>query len=275
MTTPAIEVRDLHVRRSGRDILRLDRLCISRGEAVAILGPNGAGKTTLLKCLLGFMRPTGGSIRVFGRQVVVPLFQRLTENDCWRLCKLRWTMAYLPQVLAAGCETPLTLREVVSIGRTGKAGLFHALKKTDWLLVDDWLGRLGLAGLAERAYTTLSGGEQRKALIAKAMVQQPDVFLLDEPTANLDLFWREQIVETLEHLHRPGRLTIVLVCHELEAVPACVGRLVILNEGRLLADGPPQEVLDSPRLKMLYGARLKLYQSGGRYAVVPDREEPA
>jgi iron complex transport system ATP-binding protein len=261
MSDAAIEVRGLAVRLGGRNILQVDHLTVGRGEVVAVLGPNGAGKSTLLKCLLGFLRPSSGEVQVLGHS----LARRARRS----LSQLRRRVGYVPQVLAAHSETPLTVREVVAIGRTGIAGLFRRLARNDWEIIDAWLERLGLSDTSRQAYASLSGGEQRKTLIAKAMVQEPEILLLDEPTANLDLFWREQIVATLERLYAETGLTILLVCHELEVIPQCCRRLLVLRDGKVTADGRPQELL-KPRLVVdLYGPRLTLVEADGRYAAVP------
>jgi iron complex transport system ATP-binding protein len=164
---------------------------------------------------------------------------------------------------------PLTVREVVAIGRTGVAGLLRRLRRQDWRIVDQWIDRLGLGDLAGRAYADLSGGEQRKTLLAKAMAQQPQLLVLDEPTANLDLFWREQIVATLQQLYEQTHLTVVLVCHELEVIPPCAGRLLLLTDGRVAAAGRPEQVLTAERIRALYGAGLTLVRRGRRLTVVP------
>ncbi len=260
MKAPVVEIRSLRVRRGGRTVLQVERLDVVEGEVVVVLGPNGAGKSTLLKCALGFTRPNSGEFRVLGHPV-------------WPshppLCALRRRIGYVPQMLAAHSEMPLTVREVAAIGRTGIAGLFRRLTSSDWSIIDDWLERLGLADLAGQAYASLSSGEQRKTLIAKAMVQQPEMLLLDEPTANLDLFRREQIVELLGRLYAETGLTILLVCHELEAVPPCCRRLLVLRDGRLIADGPPEDVLTRQMVENLYGSRLRLFATDRRYAAVP------
>ncbi len=182
-------------------------------------------------------------------------------------------MAYLAQVLAPGSEMPLTLREVVAIGRTGRAGLLRPLMQHDWRLVDAWIDRLGLQRMAWQAYSALSGGEQRKALLAMAMVQEPEILLLDEPTANLDAYWREQIVTTLASLHREHALTIVLVCHDLEAIPVTADRVMILREGQVVAEGSCGEVLTQDRMEALYGGGLSVLCRGGRYVLVPTAPE--
>jgi len=259
-----IDVRETRVRAGGRTILAVDGLSVAATEFVAVIGPNGAGKSTLLKTLVGIQR-AAGTVRVLGRAV-----GNLTAGG---LARLRRQIGYVPQVLAERSELPLTLREVVAIGRTGIAGLGRRLRRDDWRRVDEWLERLGLARLAGQAYSNLSGGEQRKGLIAKAMVQGPDLLLLDEPTANLDLAWRERIVETLESLFRDVPVTVLLVCHDLEVIPACCGRLVLLEDGAVAADGRPADVLTSDRVARLYGTHLELLHRRGRYIVVPQGNE--
>jgi iron complex transport system ATP-binding protein len=261
MTDLAVDVRSMSVRRGGRVILQVDRLAVRKGEVVTVIGANGAGKSTLLKCCLGFVRPTAGEARVLRHDMATASSASLRE--------LRRRIGYLPQLPGVAGDTPLTVREVAAIGRTGIAGLGRRLARADWDTIDLWLEKLGLTELADRTYSGLSGGEQRKVIIAKAMVQQPEMLLLDEPAANLDLFWREQIVATLEQLHRETAVTIILVCHELEAIPACCRRLLMLRQGRIIADDLPAWVLTPQRIDVLYGARLRLLASGNRYAMVP------
>lgn len=264
MTDAAVDITDLRVRAGGREILAVDRLCVRRGEVCTLLGPNGAGKSTLLACCLGLARPHQGQVRVLGQSVGWLRGRALS--------RLRCRVGYVAQTLAARSEMPLTLREVVATGRTGIVGLFRSLTRDDWRIVDEWIDRLGLAPLARQAYGQLSGGEQRKTLLATAMVQQPELLLLDEPTANLDLFWREQIVATLQSLCTESRLSVVLVCHELEVIPTCSRRLVLLESGRVSDDGTPEQVLTERRVASLYGPGLRVVHASGRHAVVPTGE---
>ncbi len=175
----------------------------------------------------------------------------------------------MPQLLPARSELPLTVREVVAIGRTARAGLFHPLSRDDWQTVDRWIERLGLASLGDRAFSQISGGEQCKTIIARAMEQEPELLLLDEPTANLDLGWRECIVETVEMLYAQTRISVVLVCHELEVLPPACRQVVLLDTGRVAATGSPETVFTTDRVTRLYGATLRPVHQGGRHAVVP------
>jgi len=259
--TAAVHLEGLVVRAGRRDILRIDQLEFGYGELVGLLGPNGAGKSTMLRCLLGMQGRARGCVSVLGRPI------RSLGSSA--VASLRRRIGYAPQLLPARSEMPLTVREVVAIGRTGIAGLLKPLRRDDWRIVDEWIERLGLDSLAGRGFGEISGCEQRKTLIARAMVQQPELLLLDEPTANLDLGWRERIVRTIADLYQSMRLTIVLVCHELEVLPACCGRVVVLDAGRILADGRPDDMLTTGRVASLYGPGLDVLRSAGRWAVVP------
>jgi iron complex transport system ATP-binding protein len=261
MSAAAIAIEQLSVAAGRRTILEVEKLAIGSGELIAVMGPNGAGKSTLLRTCLGMQRSVSGRVCVFG--------QNVSQLNGLALTRLRRGIGYVPQVLPARSEMPLTVREVVSIGRAGLAGLFRPLSKPDWQVVDGWMERLGIAALAGSAFHEISGGEQRKAVIARAMVQQPQLLLLDEPTANLDLGWRERIVETVQTLYEETRLAVVLVCHELEVLPSCCQRVVLLDLGRVLATGTPERVFTNQQVAALYGRGLAAVHHGGRHAVIP------
>jgi ABC-type cobalamin/Fe3+-siderophores transport system ATPase subunit len=261
MTPPAIEASNLRVVLGGRTVLAMDDVAVPAGDLAVVLGPNGAGKSTFLKVMLGLVRPAAGSVRILGQEIA-----RLASAD---LCRLRRRIGYVPQGLEGGGPAPMVVREVVAIGRTGRAGLLRRLSHEDRRQVDLWIDRLGLGPLASHPYGEISGGEQRKTLIAKAMVQEPEILLLDEPTAHLDLAWRERLVAVLDDLHTTTRLTTVLVCHELEVVPPSCRRVLLLDKGTAVAAGPPEDVLVPDRLAALYGTDLDVIRRGRRFALVP------
>jgi ABC-type cobalamin/Fe3+-siderophores transport system ATPase subunit len=261
MPTADVELSHLTVHAGSRCLLEVDHLRAEAHAVTALMGPNGAGKTTLLRACLGLTTPSSGSITVLGENV--PALRGAA------LAALRRRMGYVPQLLPARSELPLTVREVVAIGRTARAGLFHPLSRHDWQTVDEWLDRLGLAALADRAFSQISGGEQRKAIIARAMAQEPELLLLDEPTANLDLGWRERIVETVEALYTQIRISVVLVCHELEVLPPACRHVILLEAGRVSAAGAPDDVFTTERVRRLYGANLQALHHAGRHAVIP------
>ena len=257
----AIEVRDLLVQAGPRALLDLKQWTLQRSRILGLMGPNGAGKTTLLRACLGLVRPTRGSAAVLGEPV------HLLHHAA--LARLRSRIGYVPQLLPSRSEMPLTVREIVAIGRTARAGLWRRLAADDWRVVECWIDRLGLTPLANESFAHISGGEQRKTLIARAMAQEPDLLLLDEPTANLDLGWRERIVETIERLFVATRISILLVCHELEVLPPSCGQVTLLEHGRLTAQGTPQEVYTDAQVQRLYGAGLRTLHQAGRHTVVP------
>lgn len=260
---PAIEWRHLHLHVGHRPVLELDYGRTETGSIHALMGPNGAGKTTLLRACLGLIPPAGGELSVLGQPV-----QALRGAA---LAALRRRIGYVPQLLPARSELPLTVREVVAIGRTARAGLGRRLAPQDWETVDTWLDRLGLTPLAQRPFSQISGGEQRKTILARAMAQEPELLLLDEPTANLDLGWRERLVETIESLFVQTRLTVVLVCHELEVLPPACRHVWLLDAGRVAASGSPETVFTPERVATLYGDTLQALHGNGRHALVPRR----
>jgi zinc transport system ATP-binding protein len=208
----------------GSPVLRDVNLQIEAGEFVAIAGPNGGGKTTLLRIMLGLERPTVGTARLYGEPAT--RFDR------------RARVAYLAQRASLGIESPATVREVVSAGRAPQRGLFGPLRSGDRLLVEEAIARVGLADRARSAIATLSGGQQQRAFIAKALAGQPDLLILDEPTAGVDVDAQESLASLLDRLHRELGVTIVFVSHEFGAVERFVERLVLVR-GRVLFDGEP------------------------------------
>ncbi len=261
MSDPLVDIQALRVRAGGRDVLFVERLTVDDGEVAGVVGPNGAGKSTLLRVVCGMQRASEGRIEVLGC--------RVDEMGSLRLTRLRRCIGYVPQGLAAHSEMPLTVREVVAIGRTGMRGFLRRLQADDWSIVDEWIERLGIADLAGRAYAELSGGEQRRTLIARAMVQQPRLLLLDEPAAHLDLGAREQIVRLMDQLHHETGVAVVVVCHALEVLPRSCDRVILLEQGRVTATGRREQVLCGERITRLYGAELSVAHRDGRTFVTP------
>jgi ABC-type cobalamin/Fe3+-siderophores transport system ATPase subunit len=266
MMSAALELRELALHAGHRCLLQVDRIRAETGSVVALMGPNGAGKTTLLRACLGLITVARGEITVLGENV------RALRGGS--LASFRRRIGYVPQLLPARNEVPLTVREVVAIGRTARAGLFHRLTRPDWKVVDHWLDQLGLRLLSDDSFSHISGGEQRKTIIARAMAQEPELLLLDEPTANLDLGWRERMVETIETLYRRTHVSVVLVCHELEVLPPSCRQVVFLEAGSVAATGTPEAVFTTENVQRLYGSTLQAIHRGGRHAVIPGGDNP-
>jgi zinc transport system ATP-binding protein len=208
----------------GPPVLREVDLAVEQGEFVAIAGPNGGGKTTLLRIALGLQRPQSGTALLFGERAVQSGQRR--------------RIGYLAQRAHLGIDSPITVREVVSAGRVPRIGVAGRFGRGDRARVAAAIERVGLARLSERPLATLSGGQQQRALIAKALAGEPDLLVLDEPTAGVDVDAQEALAALLDELHRELGATVLLVSHEFGAVERYVERLVLVR-GTVEFDGSP------------------------------------
>lgn len=256
MTAGSVSLFGIDVRRTGRTILQIDSLTIPAGSFIGILGTNGAGKTTLLRICAGLVEPTRGRVRIDDVD--------LTRLSPWRKSRLRQRIGYIPQSAEYNAELPFTLREVVAMGRTSVRPLLSRLNRQDYAIVDEWIDRLGLSDRRNQTFRSLSGGQQQKALIARAMTQDPELLMLDEPGANLDFYWKQQISEMIEQLYRQTRVTVLMVSHETSVLPDACGRIVLMADGRIVADGGAAEVLCPQVLGRAYPGDFRTVVMGGR-----------
>lgn len=260
MMDGSLALTDVCVRGPGRIILQIDRLEIPRGDFVGVIGTNGAGKTTLLRVCAGLIRPDSGSVALDG--------QNLTRLGGWRKCALRKRIGYIPQSAEYNADLPFTVREVVSMGRTSVRPLLARLNAQDRAIVDRWIETLGLSAHRDQTFRSLSGGEQQKVLIARAMAQDPRILMLDEPCASLDFHWRHQISEIVERLHRDTGVTVLMISHDTSVLPPACRRVVLLADGCLLADGTPEAILTPEMLSRAYRGDLIAATVGGRRHVL-------
>jgi len=221
--------------------LRGVSLKVRAEEFVGIIGPNGAGKTTLLTVVNGLGKLLSGRVWVLGKY--------LTPGNGH---SLRKRVGYVPQVENIDPRMPMNVREVVMIGRYGLLGLFRKPGKHDWKIVDEMLALVGMSHLAQRPIGHLSGGEQQRVAIARCLAQEPELFLLDEPTASLD--WKAQsgILELVKQIHDSRRLTTLFVTHDLSSLPLACDRVVLMKEGFIWGEGSPSELLTDDNLSQLY-----------------------
>ncbi|TFV52566.1 ABC transporter ATP-binding protein [Blastococcus sp. TF02A-35] len=256
-TGARVEVVGLSAGYGRRQVLDSVRLTVGPGGWLAVIGPNGSGKSTLLRSVLGFHRHEG-QVRVDG----VP------TNGMPRRERAR-AMAYAPQipVLPEG----ITTSDYVTLGRTPHRPLLAAPRGVDRRVVADVMERLGLGPMAKRPLATLSGGEQQRAVLARALAQQPRVLLLDEPTASLDLGHAQQVLDLVDLLRRQDGLTVVSTLHDLTLAGQYADRLALLSGGRVVAEGTPAEVLTAEALSAHYGARAQVVAGPGGPAVLPVR----
>ncbi|HWQ14782.1 MAG TPA: metal ABC transporter ATP-binding protein [Roseiflexaceae bacterium] len=220
---PAIAVHALAASHPGANTRAIEGICleVEAGTRVALVGPNGAGKSTLLKVIAGLLAPQAGEVRVHGHAVGA--------------CHHR--VAYLPQRGEIDWRFPITLRRLVLTGRYAHLGWLRRPGARDHAVADAMIERLGLAHLAERQIGELSGGQQQRALLARALAQEADVLLLDEPFNAVDARTRDLIAEVLLDLCRQGKTALVST-HDLDRLPDDFDRVVALRDGHLLADTP-------------------------------------
>jgi iron complex transport system ATP-binding protein len=244
--------------RFGRHLV-VDRVTaeVVRGEWVALIGPNGAGKTTLLRAIAGLV-PAEGEIAVGGEPIA-----RLGRRELAR------RIALVPQVPLL--PPAMTVTEYVALGRTPYISYLATESRRDLAAVERALERLELVELGERALASLSGGERQRAVLARALVQDAPVLLLDEPTSALDIGHQQQALELLDTLRAEEGLTLVAAMHDLTLAAQYADRILLVDAGRVVADGAPEAVLSEERLGVHYGAAVRVLRHGGGIAIVPER----
>jgi iron complex transport system ATP-binding protein len=233
------------------------RLTVEPGGWLAVIGPNGSGKSTLLRCVLG-LHAHDGLVRIDG-----------AATTGMRRRERARQIAYAPQLPVL--PDAVTARDYVLLGRTPHRALLAAPRDRDRRVVADVMDRLEIGGLADRPLRTLSGGEQQRAVLARALAQQPRVLLLDEPTASLDLGHAQQVLDLVDDLRRQDGLTVLSTLHDLTLAGQYADRLALLSGGRVAAEGHPAEVLTSAALRTHYGARAEVVHGPHGPAVLPVR----
>jgi len=232
MGETVIDIRNAVVSYREDVALRGVSLKVKEGEFVGIIGPNGAGKTTLLTVVNGLGKLLSGRVKVLGHQLG-------SGNGH----SLRKRVGYVAQVQNIDPRMPMNVREVAMIGRYGLLGLLGRSGRHDWELVDEMLALVGMSHLARRPIGHLSGGEQQRVAIARCLAQEPEIFLLDEPTASLDWKAQADILELVRNIHDARNLTTLFVTHDLSCLPTACDRVVLMKEGRIWGEGTPVELL--------------------------------
>ena len=222
---PIIELRNVSAGYKGVPVLRGVDLKIMPGDFAGLLGPSGSGKTTLLRTILGVVPVQSGELRVHD----APLRSG------------RASAGYVPQLETIDWNFPVTVEEVVMMGRTRSNAWFPWFKKQERQLAYEMMERLGISNLAKRHIRQLSGGQQQRVFLARALVSNPEVLLLDEPTSGVDVKTRDDVMHLLHDLNHAG-VTIILSTHEINAVAVHLPRIVCLN-GSIVADGSPSRVI--------------------------------
>ncbi len=255
MSSPRIECTGIRFRYGGPDVLRRVDLAVDAGEVLGLVGPNGSGKSTLLMVLAGLLAPAEGQVQLDGR----PL-DRLDRRAIAR------HLAYLPQQFEQAF--PFTALEVVLGGRHPHLSWLAFEGREDLAIARGAMARVGLEGLEDRRFHELSGGERQRTMIAAALAQEPQVLLLDEPTASLDLHFQDEVMAVVERLAASGT-SVVMAIHDLNLALAWCPRIAVLDGGQVVADGPPAAVLTRERLQSVYGSGSHVLHLGDRQVVLP------
>ena len=253
----AVTLDDVTVELGGRPVVDGIDLEVAPGEWLALIGPNGGGKTTLLRAIARLVS-FAGSIALEGRPTAT-----------MRRAELSRLLAVVPQEPS----TPpwLTVGEYVLLGRTPHLGALAKESRRDREAAARALARLDLLAYGDRLLGTLSGGEKQRAVVARALAQEARIVLLDEPTAALDIGHQQQALDLLDVLRAESGLTLVSAMHDLTLAAQYADRMVLLDRGRVVADGFPRDVLTEEAIARHYGAAADIVSIDGRIAVVPRR----
>lgn len=251
-----LEVRDLAFGFPGRSVGRNVSFSLADGEVLCVLGPNGGGKTTLFRTVLGLLAPQGGTVALAGAALA-----SLSREQVARLA------GYVPQGHSA--YFAFTVLEFVAMGRTARLGAFAAPGARDLEVSERALESLGIAHLADRRITEVSGGERQLALLARALAQEPRVLVMDEPTASLDFGNQVRVLERMSALAATG-ISILFSSHDPDHALLAAHRALLLGEGRVLEIGAPTAVIRPDTLRRLYGISVQVVAvEGGRHACLP------
>jgi iron complex transport system ATP-binding protein len=251
-----LEAQSLAFGFPGRTIGRDVSFSLNAGEVMCVLGPNGGGKTTLFRTLLGLLAPHGGAIRLEKASI-----ESLSRTEMAKL------IGYVPQGHSG--YFAYTVRDFVLMGRTAHVGIFASPSKKDHAVAEGVIASLGMAHLADRPVTEISGGERQLALVARALAQEPRLLLLDEPTANLDFGNQVRVLERIAALARTG-IAILFSSHDPDHAFLCAQRALLLAEGRALELGAPRDVIRADTLQRLYGVSVQVLPlAGGGHTCLP------
>ena len=248
---PILDVHKLTVRYDGHTALEDVTFHLHAGERVAVVGPNGAGKSTLFKVVAGVLTPSEGTVTISG--------SRPEAHVC---------IGYVPQRSHVDWQFPVSVADVVMMGRSAKLGAFRWPSRRDWEFVRAALETVEMGDLRMRQISELSGGQQQRMFIARALAQEAELMLMDEPLTGLDLPSQEGILNLLDTLQKQN-VTVMVATHDLDQAGKYFDRVMLLNH-RLLGFGPSAEVLKSERLMQAYGNRLRMVDANGNLIALDD-----
>lgn len=238
--TPALEVSQLFVNYDRTPVLWDISLEVPQGKLVGILGPNGSGKTTFIKTVLGLLKPISGYVSFLGQP----------------LSSIRQKIAYVPQKETVDWDFPITVSDLVLMGRYGQLGLFRWPRKADRAAAERCLEMVGMSAFANRQISQLSGGQQQRVFIARALLQDADIYFMDEPFAGIDIATESVIIALLKELIKKNK-TVFVVHHDLNTVESYFDWIIMLNM-RLVASGEVSDIFNAENLQAAYGKSYTL-----------------
>ena len=243
-----IEVKNVSFRYDGNLILENINFSVNTGEYLGVIGPNGGGKTTLLKIILGLLKPTTGTVKIFGDDV--------------RNSKILLQIGYVPQRITQGdFHFPATVEEIVASGRTARRGLLKWLNQEDRTAIEKAMETAEITEHRNRSMSKLSGGEQQKVFIARALAGEPKILILDEPVVSVDNPSQEKFYTFLQEINQKFGLTIIFVSHDIDVVAHQVKSVLCLNH-KLVCYGSPKEFIKEENMEKLYGKKVKFILHG-------------
>jgi manganese/zinc/iron transport system ATP- binding protein len=242
---PILEIHDLTVSYNRKPVLWGIDLTIPGGSLTGIIGPNGAGKSTLLKSIMGLIPVGSGYVRIFGKE----------------LDEVRDKVSYVPQKESVDWDFPASAMDVVLMGRYSKLGLFRRPRKADKDVAMECLKKVGMENFSNRQISQLSGGQQQRVFLARALAQDADIYLMDEPFAGVDAATESAIIQLLREMAAKGK-TIVVVHHDLQSAAEYFNWILLLNM-RLVASGPTEKVFTPEMLQETYGGKLTVLSKVG------------
>jgi len=249
--SPIVELADVTLRYDGRTALQGISFRLEAGERLAVVGPNGAGKSTLFKVIAGVLTPTSGEVLVAG------------HCPGGHIC-----IAYVPQRNEVDWSFPVSVADAVMMGRVGRLGWLRWPGNKDRQYVRQCLAVVGMADLANRQIGELSGGQQQRMFIARALAQEAELVLMDEPLTGLDMPAQEDIFGILDEL-RQRQVTVMVATHDLNLAAERFDRVMLIN-GRLVGMGPAESVFTAQRLQEAYGGQLRLLQTADGLVALSD-----
>ena len=239
-----IQVRDVEFSYGKQEVLKGISFCMEKGEFVCVLGANGCGKTTLLKSILAFLTPQHGQVLLYGKDI-----HQMDERERAR------KIAYIPQYHTP--PFPFTVRDVVLMGRTPHLSRICRPTEKDCRIADESMERLGIAHYANKSYTALSGGQRQMVVIARALAQQPDLLIMDEPTASLDFGNQYLVLAQVKKLAREG-MGVLMVTHNPDHAFYCADRIIAMEDGKILSMGDAGKVINEAVMKAVYQMPVKV-----------------